>query len=177
MDNRLFSERINRDCFMLEVPEYYQPGLPNYFRESRSSGRAMVNGVFVSDKEYQELTGNAVERDNYVPSPIYRAEELNMCLSSCTGGVIIDMIDNMVPFKFTNIHDILKVVEIIDGYTDELGPYESRSSEIKIYLAKARTAAGKLRSAYAEIKRDMDLNAGRMPEKPAGLIGLLKEMR
>ena len=161
---------------MLEVPEYYQPYLPNYFRQARSTGQAMVNGRFVSDEEYNELTGEAVDRPNFVPHPIYISEELNMCHASCTPAMVIDMVDNMVPFKFINIEDALTIADIIDGYVAEVSPYESANRDLQNYNTRARTASNKLRVAYEEITRDMALNAGRKPYKPQTLIEILKGM-
>ena len=176
-NTKLFSDRMNDEVFRVYIPEYYQPTLPNYFKQHRNSGYAVVNGRIVTDEEYQELTGEPVVRDDFIPQPIYMAAELNMCISSCPPAMIVDMDVNNVPFKFQNIEDMPKVCEIMEGYEQEMFSYISRSSELKQYIETMRGTCVKLRAAYEELKRDYALNHGIETPKSNSLLDFLKMMR
>lgn len=173
---QLYSNRINDETFRLYIPEYYQPNLPSYYRNTRVSGNAVVNGKLVSDEEYKELTGMEVERDTFIPSPIFIAGELDMCISSCSTATIIDMDHNEVPFKFVNIEDIKTILAIIEGYVREMTPYMSRSRELETYIKKANSTYIKLEAAYKEISRDYRINKHLPKPKPATLAEILREM-
>ena len=176
-NTKLYSDRMNDEVFRIYIPEYYQPTLPSYFKQHRNSGYAVVNGRMVTDEEYQELTGETVVRDDFVPQPIYSAAELNMCISSCTPAMVVDMDVNNVPFRFQDIEDMPKICEIMDGYEQEMHSYISRSAELKHYIETMRGTCIKLRAAYAEIKRDRALNSGQEPERSNSLADLLKLMK
>lgn len=173
----LFSDRINEETFQLEIPEYYQPVLPEYFKQRVHSGYAVVNGRIVSDEEYQELTGQMVERNDFVPSPLYVGEPLNMCISSCSTATIIDMDTNLVPFRFLELEDIPKVIEIIQGYNSEMSPFISRSVELQKYVDRAKTTLGKLQEAYAEMKHDFNIRHNIKENKQVSLLDLLNFMK
>lgn len=173
----LFSDRINEETFQLEIPEYYQPVLPEYFKQRVNSGYAVVNGRIVSDEEYQELTGQMVERNDFVPSPLYVGEPLNMCISSCSTATIIDMDTNLVPFRFLELEDIPKVIEIIQGYNSEMSPFISRSAELQKYVDRAKTTLGKLQEAYAEMKHDFNIRHNIKENKQVSLLDLLNFMK
>ena len=173
----LFSDRINEETFQLEIPEYYQPVLPEYFKQRVNSGYAVVNGRIVSDEEYQELTGQMVERNDFVPSPLYVGEPLNMCISSCSTATIIDMDTNLVPFRFLELEDIPKVIEIIQGYNSEMSPFISRSVELQKYVDRAKTSPGKLHETYAEMKHDFNIRHNIKENKQVSLLDLLNFMK
>ena len=173
---KLFSDRMNDETFRLYIPEYYQPTLPEYFKKHRQSGYAVINGQMVSDEEFQQITGEPVIRDDFVPLPIYQAAELNMCISSCPPSMIVDMDVNNVPFKFQDIEDIPKVCEIMDGYQQEMSPYASRSAELKQYLATTLGTCIKLKAAYKEMKRDYALNHNLEDPRQSSFADLLKQM-
>lgn len=174
---QLFSDRINEDTFQLEIPEYYQPVLPEYFKQRVNSGYAVVNGRIVSDEEYQELTGQMVERNDFVPSPLYVGEPFNMCISSCSTATIIDMDTNLVPFRFLELEDIPKVIEIIQGYNSEMSPFISRSVELQKYVDRAKTTLGKLQETYAEMKHDFNVRHNIKENKQVSLLDLLSFMK
>lgn len=176
-NSKLFSDRMNDETFRIYIPEYYQPTLPDYFKQHRNSGYAVVNGQIVSDEEYQAHTGEPVLRDDFIPQPIYIADELNMCISSCPPAMIIDMDINQVPFRFQNIEDIPKVCDIMDGYQQEMYPYASRSVELKQYLDQTRSTCAKLKSAYEEMKHDEAVRHNKQPKNSNSLLDLLKMMR
>ena len=53
-NTKLFSDRMNDEVFRVYIPEYYQPTLPNYFKQHRNSGYAVVNGRMRSIRRSQE---------------------------------------------------------------------------------------------------------------------------
>lgn len=174
---QLYSDQMNDTTFRVYIPEYYIPALPNYFKNHRSSGYAVVNGRMVSDEEYYEITGLKVDRDDFIPKPIYMADDLNMCISSCSPAMIIDMDINLVPFKFKDIEDMPRVCEIMRGYDDEMSPYLTRSQDLKRYMDNVRSTRVKLQTAYDEIKRDYAINHGLEQPKDNSLATLLKNLK
>lgn len=177
MNDRLYSDIINTDTFRMEVPEYYQPALPEYFKRHLHSGYAVINGQIVSDEEYYERTGEHVERDDFIPAPLYVGEPLNMCISSCSTATIIDMDQNLVPFRFMDIEDMPRVIDIIKGYLHEMAPYIDRSAELKRYIDIARTTMGKIQESYKEMKHDFNIRHHIEKNDPLSFFELLNNMR
>ena len=177
MDNTTYSTKINNYTFQMEVPEYYQPALPEYFKRHLHSGYAVVNGRIVSDEEYFELTGEHVDRDDFIPAPLYVGEPLNMCISPCSTATIIDMDQNLVPFRFINMEDMPKVAEIIEGYLKEMYPYIDRSAELKRYIGIAQITMGKIREAYKEMKHDFNIRHNIQRTDPLTFFELLNKLQ
>ena len=177
MDFQTYSTKINKTTFQMEVPEYYQPALPEYFKRHLQSGYAVVNGRIVTDEEYYELTGKHVDRDDFIPTPLYVGEPLNMCISPCSTATIIDMDQNLVPFRFMDMEDMPKVVEIIEGYLHEMAPYIDRSAELKRYIEIAQVTMGKIREAYKEMKHDFNIRHNIKKTDPLSFFELLNKLQ
>ena len=151
---RNYADALNGLQFELRVPEYYDPILSEYFKTPRKRPNPIVNGEEVSWDEYNEKYPDNEDnhmRDTFVPTMIYKAEDLNMCYALRNIPEIIDMCDNNVPFDIVNPGDVAWIIELMDGYATEMMPYEEGVPELKDFLTRMHSARLKLVKLQEEI--------------------------
>lgn len=137
-----FGEALNTIKFELIVPEYYEPNLPDYYKEPRKSDPPVINGEIVTWDEYYAKHPEAKDAayKSFVPLPIYKAEDNNLAWTRATIADIIDLCDNNITFYFTKYSDLEWVVDLMDGYVKEVNPYVGFNQNLNSFLTRLRVA-------------------------------------
>lgn len=175
---RSFGEALNTIRFELRIPEYYDPNIPDYYKEERKSDPPVVNGEIVSwDEYYEKYPDRKNERPKtFIPRPIYKAEDYNMCVAMLPISDIIDLCDNNVPFDFVRLSDLEWVIELMDGYVREVSAYIGFNAQLDLFLSRLRNA----RKVISDIN---NINIGKLEHqkpidqrKPKSLVEILNAM-
>lgn len=140
---KCFADAMNQLRFPLHVPEYYEPAIPSYFRKPIDNPKPIVNGEEVEWEEYME-SHDVTPPKSIIPNMIYKAEDLNQAYSMKTPVDIMDLIDNEVEFTFVRFQDVELVINIFDGYYDEIKDYIQYSNDLRLFIERMRSSRFKL---------------------------------
>ena len=178
-DCKSIGEAINKIKFELRVPEYYQPTIPTYFTKPRESYLPVINGEFATWDEYYERHPEmrAETENRVVPEMIYNPDDFNMCMASLSTASIIDLCVNEVPFEFTKYSDVQWVLDLMDGYVEEVKSYIGFSQELDIFLQKlykARAEIAKVNERNMTLFMKLDKKLG--IKREASLESILSMM-
>jgi hypothetical protein len=167
---------MNNLTFQVSVPEYYDIVVPEYYRKRMEPPKPVVNGMEVEWDEYLE-THPGEKPESFIPSPIYKSEELNRSYARKSCSEIIDLIINEVSFEFIRFEDIALVIDIFDGYYDEIKSYIQLNDELRRFVNNMAIARSKLLEAYNDVTRYRDNTNPFADKKPLSLIDILNRMR
>ena len=173
---RTFADAMNNLRFELSVPEYYETNIPEYFRKAIQPPKPIVNGVEVEWDEYLE-THPDEKPITFIPNPIYRNEDMNRAFANKTPSEIIDLIINNVPFEFMRVDDIGIVIDIFDGYYNEVKEYILFNTRLKMFtddMASARIRLSEVYNASLNYRENIKPNTNR---GPISLIDILNRMK
>ena len=173
---RTFSDAINNLRFELSVPEYYDTVIPNYFRQPMQPAKPIVNGVEVEWDEYLESHPDE-KPSTFIPRPIYRSEDLNRSYASKSSAEIIDLVVNDVPFEFIHLEDIAIVIDILDGYYDEVKNYIPYNNNLKLFIDNMENARFRLKTVYDEATNYRNNINPNRDRGPISLIDILSRMK
>ena len=173
-----FGEALNTICFELVVPEYYDPTLSDYYKEPRKSDPPVINGEIVTFDEYYEKHPEAKNdtSNNFIPSPIYKAEDYNLAYTLGTISDIIDLCDNNVEFYVTKMSDLEWIVDLMDGYVKEVSPYIGFNQQLNVFLSRLRNARKIISEANEKTIRFLENSKPIDKRKPKSIVDILKTM-
>ena len=139
---KTFGDALNQIMFELRIPEYYDPNLPNYYKQPRKSDPPILNGEIVTWDEYYarfpEERNNAPK--SFIPLTIFKSEDMNMTDARLSVSDIIDMCENNVPFDFVKYSDIEWVIMLMDGYVHEVQDFILYNKNLERYISRLRKA-------------------------------------
>ena len=170
-----FIDAMNTLKFELSVPEYYDTAIPEYFRKPRDLPKPIVNGVEVEWDEYLENHDDE-KPIGFIPNPIYKAEDFNRTAAIKTPAEIVDLVINDVPFEFVNVDDMGIVLDIYEGYYNEIKSYIPHSEMLQRYINNMTIARNRLKEEYDAHLHLMEyIHPER--QKPLTLIDILSRMK
>ena len=172
-----FGEALNTLKFRIIVPEYYDPNLPNYYKEPIRTDPPVVNGEFVTWEEYYaKYPDRKIDAPKpYIPRTIFKAEDYDLAEAMMTVSDIIDLCDNNVEFTFTRLSDLEYVIALMNGYEQEVYPYIGRHAKLDRFMARLRNARTVISELNEANKNYLDNVSGRK-NRTMSLHEILKAM-
>lgn len=145
-----YSKLMNELLFTVHVPEYYDPTLPEYYRKPSQKLPPIVNGIPVTMDEYIEKNPEFVPDEDFIPDIIHKYGEMDMTLSNLSIARILDLLENKVPFMIDTLDSVQKILEIIDGYLQQLKQYMTFNSKAKDITNKIIPMRCEIEKVYKE---------------------------
>lgn len=171
-----FEKLITKKVFKVIVPEVYSGNIPKYYMQEHNGQLPMLNGVRVSWEEYMEANPDYQREESFVPEMIYTPSENNMTTSMVTITVIVDMLDNDVPFSIADPDvNYPEIIRIMEGFLNMAEQYNPTMVELKLFINKVSDALRTFRECYERYKQRTEYRrTGRLPDKETSYDKLVK---
>ncbi len=146
-----FSEVINKAKFEVNIPEYYDTQLHNYFRRPIKKVKPIVNGIEVEWDEYISQNETVTEPMDIVPKMIFQEQPYNATSSFQTIPGIIDLTINNVEYELVHFSDIEHMLNIMQGYRNEVSKYIQYNQGLSAFITKMDQTYTVLNNFYKQI--------------------------
>ena len=154
------ADDMNKKQFSVSIPEIYTKIIPDYFLNKRKPDLPRLNGVAVSVDEFKEKFSDYTPEEGFIPDMVFNPPELNVASAFSSVSDIVDMISNDITFCIYNpFISYPKIIEILDGYIENLRRVASADPELELYLDKAESASQVLHDYYLRFKNAYLLKA------------------